>query len=158
MATIEVSFEVWKRIVALTNSENDTFNDVITRLLDFLESKDVNSQIVSTPLVDEKSETIALTLPLTDRVDFGPGDWVTKNVCFPDGTDFRGEHEGAFYFAKVQNGALYYGGKRFESASRAAIEVRKYSENGWRFWHCKRPNDKNWIPINALRRIDPAPK
>jgi hypothetical protein len=158
MATIEVSFEVWKRIVALTSSENDSYNDVIARLLDFMDSTDTGSQIVSAPLVNETSETISLAQPSTDRVAFGPGDWVTKNVCFPDGTDFRGEHEGAFHFAKVRNGALYYDGKRFESASRAAIEVRRYSENGWRFWHCKRPNDKNWIPINTLRRSGAAPK
>jgi predicted CopG family antitoxin len=154
MATIDVTFEVWKRIVALTTGENDAFNDVITRLLDFRDFHDANSETKIAKQANVKPETILQPQISTDRVEFGPNDWVTKNVCFPEGTDFRGEHEGAYHFAKVQRGALYYDGQRFESASRAAIQVRKYSENGWRFWQCKRPTDKDWIPINALRRRD----
>ena len=146
MAQIDIEFATWKRLTAQLIDENDDYNKLIVRLLDSHESK-------MSPLESNISVTIRESNSIaTEKIQGQLGDWISKNVLFPEDTEFRGEHEGAFYYAKVQNGALYYNGERFDSPSSAAMKVRNYSENGWRFWECKRPGEKNWVRIGLLRR------
>lgn len=148
MTQIDASFDTWKRLTSHLIDEKDSYDRVIARLLNFYESNKINLESLN----DGENDLDKSILKVTEKVAGRSGDWVVKNVLFPEGTEFRGEHEGAFYYAKVQNGALYYDGERFESPSSAAMKVRNYSENGWRFWECKRPSDKLWIRIGNLRR------
>ena len=93
------------------------------------------------------------TLELSDVNTAMPGDWVSKGVKFPAGTDFRAEYRGQTYSGRVEGGALVLAnGKRFDSPSPAAISITGNSVNGWIFWECKFPGKPEWQRIDTLRR------
>lgn len=128
MQTIEIDFEVFKELTLRRKSEEETYNDVLRDLLKL--SKDKG-----------KHDTLGSGSP-----------WVSKNVVFPHGTDFRGVYKGQAYFGKVDNGALVINGERFTAPSAAAVSITNNSINGWNFWECKLPGQSKWIKINKLRR------
>ena len=80
------------------------------------------------------------------------GDWVSKGVRFPAGTEFRADYKGETHNGKVDGGALVVSGKRFDTPSRAAMSITKNSVNGWDFWECKFPGKTSWQLITTLRK------
>lgn len=128
MHTIDVDFDVFKALTNLRESEDITYNDVLRKLL-------------SLPLK---------TLPL--RQSSAAGDWVTKGVRFPAGTEFRAPYKGQMMFAKVEDGALHLNGKTFTSPSGAAMTITGGPVNGWTFWECRTPGSGAWCSINSLRK------
>lgn len=142
MSSIEIDFEIFKKLTNIRESEEDTYNNVILRLINFYEKGYCDSE--GTQNEDDKLGDINMP-------QYSNNDWVVKNVSFPYGTEFRGEHEGTWYFAIVKSGALYHDGVRYDSPSAAASKIRGYSENGWRFWQCKLPNQTKWKPISFYR-------
>jgi hypothetical protein len=128
---IEVDFDVYKQLTWERQTEAEDYNAVLRRLLK-LPPKATNTETTS----------ISSGQPL-----------VVKGVTFPAGTEFRAKYHGATYTAMVQDGALLIDGKKFYSPSPAAMYVAKgISTNGWAFWECKRPGDKNFTPIDRLRK------
>jgi hypothetical protein len=130
MPTIEVDFEVFKTITSRRPSEDVTENDVIRELLG------LPARRPSRPA----------------GVGFAPGDWVTKGVRFPAGTEFRATYKGKVYLARVEGGALVLSGERFDSPSAAAGSITKNPVNGWTFWECRLPGRTEWQLIKSLRR------
>src|SRR6185503_16665723 len=88
---------------------------------------------------------------LVRSIGSAPGDWVTKGVRFPLGTEFRAVHKGKTYLAQVEDGALKLGSRRFDSPSAAAVAVTGHPVNGWRFWHCRMPGQSGWQLMESLR-------
>lgn len=144
MASIDVEFEVYKALTVLRQSESDTYNDVIRRLLpagkDILKS--ASPKITGSPVPPPGS---ASGITSTDA-------WHTKGVIFPPGTEFRASHRGKPYFGRVESGALVVNGKRYHSPSAAAVAITGNSVNGWIFWECKRAGSDHWQSIKASRR------
>ncbi|MHB9072906.1 MAG: hypothetical protein ACYC6G_05225 [Desulfobaccales bacterium] len=128
MQTIEIDFDVFKEITIRRKNEGITPNDVLRELFG-LEPRQG---------------------PTMQKVQSGKP-WVVKGVVFPHGTEFRGSFKGQMYFAKVDDGFLVLNDKKFSSPSAAAIEVKGYQEDGWRFWECKLPGNQSWQSINTLR-------
>lgn len=144
MHTIEIDFEVFKKLTVLRETETVSYNDVIRRLL---------NMPVSTPKIEDRQ------MPARDQ---NPSDvrrpelersgaWVVKNVVFPSGTEFRATHKGRVILGRVEVGALAVNGKRYDSPSSAASDITKTSVNGWIFWECKKPGSTSWQTIKALR-------
>ena len=131
MQTVEVDFEVYKQLTIRRATEQITYNDVIRELLGI---KTKASQ------------------PSSQSNGQSAGDWVTKGVRFPAGTEFRSEYKGSFYAAKVEDGALVLNGKRYDSASAAAMSVTDSAVNGWVFWECRLPGQATWKLMKSLRR------
>lgn len=129
MQSIDIDFEVYKRLTLLRDNEETTYNDVIRKLLDI-------------PVIKEEDTPI-------QNQEFLP--WVTRGYPFPHGTQFRAKYKGTMYFAEVNNGRLILNGKSFDSPSRAAISITNNSVNGWMFWECKLPNQSFWNAISSLR-------
>ncbi|HUU31148.1 MAG TPA: hypothetical protein VMY69_03515 [Phycisphaerae bacterium] len=132
MHTVEVDFEVWKKLTELRKSERDAYNDVLRRLLKLTES-------VEEPAKKER--------PATN----GMG-WRTKGVYFPEGTEFRAKYKGVTYTGRVERGALVVNGRRFDASSRAASSITKNLVNGWVFWEARRPGEADWHIIKSFRR------
>jgi predicted CopG family antitoxin len=130
MQTVEVDFEVYKGLTARRATEQVTYNDVIRELLGIK----------------------ARTEPRALQNGMAAGDWVTKGVRFPAGTDFRSEYKGNLISAKVEDGALVLNDTRFDSASAAAMSVTDSAVNGWVFWECRLPGQSSWKLIKLLRR------
>ena len=131
MQQIEVDFEVYKQLTLRRATEQVTYNDVIRELLGI--------------------KTKA-ALPLDQSNAGGAGDWVTKGVRFPAGTDFRSEYKGSLITARVEGGGLVLRGKRFDTPSAAAMSVTDSAVNGWVFWECRLPGQSSWRLIKSLRR------
>ncbi|TAK84824.1 MAG: DUF2924 domain-containing protein [Betaproteobacteria bacterium] len=131
MRTIEVDFDVYKAITLRRTSEEVTENDVLRQLLG---------------LPARKAATHEPALAAA-------GDWVTKGVRFPAGTEFRAAYKGQTHLARVEGGALLMGGKRFDSPSAAAMAITGNKPvNGWRFWEARFPGQAGWVPIAGLRK------
>lgn len=132
MTNIDIDFDVFKALTAKRSSESTSYNDVLRDILGLGKPK---QPLPPTPL----NGTVV------------GGDWVTKGVRFPAGTEFRANHKGQTHLAKVENGALLLDGQRFDTPSSAAMFITKNSVNGWTFWECRLPN-KSWQLITALRK------
>lgn len=130
MRTIEVDFDVFKALTTRRPSENVTENDVLRDLL----------------RLPEKKQSVAVAN------NPAPGDWVTKGIRFPVGTEFRANHKGQTYLGRVEDGALVLNGERFDTPSAAAVFITKNSVNGWTFWECRLPGRSSWEIIKALRQ------
>ena len=84
MATIDVDFDVFKALTAMRSSESVSYNDVLRDVLRLGKPK---QPLPPTPV---NGSAVA-------------GDWVTKGVRFPAGTEFRANHKGHTHLAKVEN-------------------------------------------------------
>lgn len=131
MPNIEIDFDVFKAITLRRPSETTTENDVLREVFG---------------LPPKKAIPTAPTAP-------GVGDWVTKGVRFPMGTEFRAIYKGQTYLGRVDGGALVLEGKRYDSPSSAAVSITGSNINGWRFWEARLPGQSGWKMIESMRRV-----
>ncbi|MSQ51021.1 MAG: DUF2924 domain-containing protein [Betaproteobacteria bacterium] len=131
MHAIDVDFDVFKAITMRRSSEDVTANDVLRQLLG---------------LPSKKEPTVPSSRPEI-------GDWITKGVRFPAGTEFRANYKGQTWLGRVDGGALLMNGKRYDSPSSAAVSITANPVNGWTFWECRLPGQPGWKIIKALRKL-----
>jgi len=130
MRTIEVDFDVFKALTMRRASEDFSENDVLRQLLGLSSKKEPTAP------------------PATPQA----GDWITKGVRFPAGTEFRARYKGQTWLARVEGGALVVNGKRYDSPSAAAVAITGNAVNGWTFWECRLPGQASWRILKALRK------
>lgn len=130
MRTIEVDFDVFKALTMRRPSESVSENDVLRELLG---------------LPTHRQSTALAAGP-------APGDWVTKGVRFPLGTEFRAVYKGQTFLGRVDAGALVVNGARFETPSAAAMSITQNNVNGWNFWECRFPGQSTWVVIKSLQK------
>ncbi|MCT8988870.1 hypothetical protein NYR54_00975 [Chelativorans sp. SCAU2101] len=136
MRTIEIDFEVHKRIELERTSFNEPPNTALRRLLGI--------------------EGAAPAAPPQTAAPSGRP-WAGKGVTLPHGTELRMEYNGRVYTGRIENGRWLVEGKEFKSPSAAAGGValtkdgRHTSLDGWIYWHVKRPGDAGWTAIRTLR-------
>lgn len=83
MKTIEIDFEVYKKLTAERDNESVTYNDVLRKLLKLGPTQTISSLPEPSPAL---------------------GTWTTKGVSFPFGTEFRATHKGKTILGRVENG------------------------------------------------------
>jgi hypothetical protein len=130
MPTIEVDFDVFKALTARRPTEDVSENDVIRQILG---------------LPARRLAQPAPTAP-------APGDWITKGVRFPAGTEFRAAYKGQTYLGRVEGGALTLNGKRFDTPSAAAMSISDSPVNGWTFWEARLPGQAAWKALRSFRK------
>lgn len=133
MNTIEIDFDVFKKLTGMRETESTTYNDVLRRILGLTANK----------AKDQQPETASVS---------ASGSWTTKGVTFPAGTEFRAAYKGRTIQGRVEVGALAVNGKRYESPSAAACAVTGNSVNGWIFWECKLPGKTSWQILKSLQK------
>src|SRR3990172_6425598 len=101
MMNIEIDFDVFKELTRRRTTEAISYNDVLRDLLE---------------LSPQKS-------PVPSEQLSGHGEWVTKGVPFPNGTEFRATYKGQTYYGKVESGGLIVDNKHFHSPSAAAVKI-----------------------------------
>jgi hypothetical protein len=131
MRTIEVDFDVYKALTMRRPTEDVTENDVLRELLQLPRRKAAPAPAPAGP---------------------APGDWITKGVRFPAGTEFRAHYKGQTYLGRVEAGVLMLNGKPYDSPSSAAVSITGSAVNGWRFWEARLPGEAGWKMIESLRR------
>lgn len=127
MQPIEIDFDVFKALTALRQSEGDSYNDVLRRLLRLENDAPV------------------------PRTDDDSGAFVAKGVRLPEGTQLRARYKGVVYSASIEGGAIVIAGQRARSPSQAAHVVTGTNVNGWTFWEVRLPGESAWRPIVSLR-------
>ena len=141
---IEIDFDVFKSLTVMRRDEDDSYNDVIRRLLQ-LPDKDISGNL------NNKLES---GKPGSTRGLGGESRGVYfSNIFFPNGTKFRANYKGRTFHARIENEIWTDGdGTQRKSPSEAASAISGTSVNGWKFWHVKRPNDDDWARLDDLRR------
>jgi hypothetical protein len=139
MRSVEIDFDVHKRIEIARQAFEESPNDVLRRLLGI-----DGSPAVSSPNVNSSG-------PVGKA-------WFGKGVELPHGTQLRMEYNGKVHTGLIDNGVWKVEGTESGSPSDAAASVArtkdggKPSLNGWNYWQVKRPNDRTWRPISGLRK------
>lgn len=138
MHTIEIDFDVFKKLTAMRETEAVTYNDVLHKLLG------IGSGSLSPPTAKATSQSVTSSNLI--------GSWTTKGVTFPAGTEFRAIYKGQTIYGRVEAGALAVNGKPYDSPSAAAVAITGNSVNGWHFWECKKPGSTLWQMIKSFRK------
>lgn len=129
MQTIEIDFDVFKQLTVLRESEVDTYNNVLRRLL-----------------------KLGAPTPAATAAAGAEDAWVTKGARFPAGTEFRATYKGETYQASIVGGAFVRSdGETFGSLSSAAVAITGNPVNGWRFWECRVPGSAKWVQADTMR-------
>jgi hypothetical protein len=170
---IDIDFEVFKKLTALRQSESDSYNAVIRRLLGLpsaaneSESAVVNAllghltgepPIQSTNALAKKGGLFGLAGTPSHKNALGSllgrysgGIWL-GNVHFPEGTRFRANYKGQTYFAEVRDGKwVGQDGMQRSSPSEAASAITGNNVNGWRFWLVQMPEDPTWRKMDEFK-------
>ena len=127
---IEIDFDVFKALTLRRSTEDISYNDVLRELLGLPPKK---SQVPPEGVSEH-------------------GNWVTKGVAFPSGTEFRATYKGQTYYGKVEPRGLVVDNTSFNSPSAAAVKITGNPVNGWTFWECRMPGQSSWRMIKSLRK------
>ncbi len=134
--SIEIDFEVHKRIEMARTSFSESPNAVLRRLLKLGEPAQQHPQ----------------PKPL-----FGGRPWSGKGVTLPHGTELRMKYNGRVHTGAVRDGVWIVEGSAYKSPSAAAggaARTRNGSQtslDGWIYWEARRPGETRWVPISSLR-------
>ncbi len=133
---IDINFQNWQRLTGLLESERDTVDNVIARLI-----------------ADHMAQSREISI-----VRRGATELAVKGVTLPNGTMLRATFKGKTYFAEIIEGRWFdrETGERRNSPSQAAIAITGGVTNGWRFWQVRRPQDADWMALADLRAAAPA--
>jgi hypothetical protein len=140
MRPIDIDFEVHKRIELERTSFDESANEALRRLLGL-------------GLAAPSSATA-----VTSEHTASGRSWAGKGVTLPHSTELKMEYNGSVYLGVIDDGAWLVDGARCKSPSDAAGTVAKTRDgrapslNGWIYWQVRRPTDKKWVPVSALRK------
>jgi hypothetical protein len=174
---IDIDFEVFKALTALRQSEVDSYNAVIRRLLGLQTEGQLNALLGNTPSaglfgltpnalaslprgnVTEKGSgpvggqnALGTETPVNELIARYLGGAWFNNVHFPEGTKFRATYKGQTHLAEISGGKwVGVDGISRNSPSDAASAITNTNVNGWRFWFAQMPGDPNWRRIDELR-------
>ncbi len=140
MHSIDIDFDVFKVLTSKRATESVSYNDVLRSLLG------LESTVGTTDPTDPEPAAVRKEHKQSS------GDWITKGVRFPAGTEFRATHKGLLCTGRVQGGMLHVDGKPYETPSAAAVAVTGTSINGWIFWECRTPGASSWQLIKSMRK------
>jgi hypothetical protein len=135
--SIEIDFEVNKRIEMARKSFAETPNAVLRRLL--------------------KIEGPAPQAPRHQPVP-GGRPWSSDGVTLAHGTELRMKYNGRVHTGSVRDGVWWVEGNAYKSPSGAAGGVARTKKgkqtnlDGWGYWEARRPGATNWVPIGSLRQ------
>ncbi len=146
--SIEIDFEVHKKIEMERHSFEESPNDVLRRLLKLPKTRQIEN-FMTLDALDQKIEKAAS--------EARSGAWSGKGVTLPSGTEVRMEYNGELHYGVIKENRWVIGDQNYRSPSAAACAVGRTKEgsstslNGWVYWNAKRPGDEDWVPINKLR-------
>ena len=158
LRSIDIDFDVHKKIEEARLSFDDSPNAVLRRLLNMTDDNS-SSQYFGQGNGEQglSGESLELMGSRSLSAEDLERPWWGKGVTLSHGTKLQMEYRGRQYDGEIHNGRWLVEGERFGSPSKAAGGVvltkdGKHPQiNGWIYWHVKRPGDEDWILINELR-------
>ena len=156
MRTIEIDFDVHKKIESERRSFEDPPNAVLRRLLGLGEATDSAeaSQEIGHVVREGVTQASAGVAP---RTDYG---WRGKGVTLPTGTRVLVRYSEVEEEGCVTGGHLTFSGEAYNSPSRAAMAVvqrhrhgRLVNINGWRHIYARVAGESEWKSLDHLRSL-----
>ena len=138
--TIEIDFDVNKRIEIERENFTESPNDVLRRILG-----------IGTSSIQNK-------VARTGKA------WSSQGVVLPHGTEIRMTYNGIEYSGEINDGIWLVDGEKHSSPSGAASSVAKTRRgsptnlDGWKYWIIKRPGTTTWISLSDLLKAKNKPK
>ena len=157
---IEIDFDVFKELTARRESEADSYNSVLRRLLklptanalaDAASNKSFENALA--PSTENALAAYARNhAPSANALANALGGAWFDNIHFPESTQFRATYKGQTYMAQIRGGRwVGADGIVRTSPSAAAGAISNTTVNGWRFWYFKRPGDEEWMRMDTLK-------
>lgn len=129
---LTISLDTYKALTLLLNDEQDSYEEVIRRLLAARESAQDGRE--ATPKLPEMAG------------------WFGYGVMLPVGTRLRKRLKGEEYVATVQQDGLEFEGQLHNSLSSAGTAITGYNLNGWAFWEYQNLETGQWESVAKLRK------
>lgn len=146
---IEIGFDVYQTLTLLRRNEDDSYNDVIRRLLTLADA-DACADDAKDGVVPASKNVLANIM--RNSAGTKEGAWI-GNVHFPNGTRFRATYKGRTYRAEIKNDVwVDENGRARQSPSEAAGAISGTQVNGWRFWYALRPGESDWRRLDEFRK------
>lgn len=140
--TIDIDFEVHKRIELERQSFTETPNDVLCRLLGIA-----------------LSEPVAVTVPQVGEGRPWVGKGKSTGLTLPHGSELQMDYNDQRFTGRVDNGSLVFERRRFASPSGAADSLcrtrdgRKTSLNGKELISVRLPGETKWVLLKTYERL-----
>ncbi len=138
--TVDIDFDVHKRIEMARESFSETPNAVLRRLLGLDDSRPVQQVIGATAMRT----------------------WSGKGVQLPHGTRVRMDYNGRTHEGEIVDGSWLVEGERYSSPSAAAGGAartkggKRTNLDGWIYWWALMPSQKTWVKLSEMRRDEPG--
>ena len=143
--SIDVDLDVFKALTARIEEAGQDHNDVLRELLN-----------LDSPTEAEPPENIfgRLADTLSRSYPVAPGQFYSRGLTLPTGTELRARYKGQQFSARIEDGRwLDSENREHSSPSAAARAITDTSVNGWRFWEAKRPGDQGWRRLDVLQSL-----
>ena len=133
--SIDIDFDVHKRIELARESFSETPNTVLRRLLGL----DISRTTRPLPREDARRA------------------WSGKGVMLPHGTRVRMDYNGRTHEGEIHDGSWLVEGERFSSPSAAAGGVARTKDgqrtnlDGWIYWWALPPDQETWLKLSEMR-------
>lgn len=141
---IDVDLDVFKALTKRIETEGQTHNDVLRELLalDF----PVEYETPPPPLTTATSTFVDSFMRSQHS-----GQFYSRGLILPDGTELRARYKGQQYTGKIVGDKwLDAEGGEHSSPSAAASAITGTTVNGWRFWEARRPGESVWRRLDIL--------
>lgn len=155
---IEIDFEVFKALTIRRESEADTYNDVIRRLLSLPADGPRPISVGGIGSGQARRGMFGAGAPVkpTHVQGIGAGlmmpGAIFNGIIIPEGTLLRATYKGVQYAAEIRGGRwVDQNGVVRSSPSDAANAISHTNVNGWRFWHAKPPGEADWVRLDELK-------
>ena len=161
---IEIDFDVFKILTSMRQSEGDSYNAVMRRVLK-LPIQNALLAVAVDGYVGKVAELASGGAPRNALAVAAEGrEWDTvrnallpdgawfDNTFFPNGTRFRATYKGRTFAAEIRDGCwIGSDGLVRTSPSAAAGAISGTNVNGWRFWHGLLPETSNWRRLDEFK-------
>ena len=178
MKVIEVDLEVFKELTNQMQTAEDSYSDVIKRLLRLVNAAGaddqpvglLNSPAVAAPglhsvarpkgLINQAMSReaphgsglglISSVLARTNTSQIGLSD---LRIDLPSGTELRANYKGKEYIAHVVDGrTVELNGVKHSSLSGAAMSITASPVSGYAFWRIYDPKIQKWLKLSEHRK------
>lgn len=128
----------------------DAFGIIENVVEDFLERTKYDDNLWSQNFIDELDEEELENF----TAEFGRDDkgYQWQNVFLPNGTELKMTYKSNAYYASVRFEHIVYKELHLSPSEFARKVAENTSRNAWRDIWIKRPNDKEWLLADDLRR------
>ena len=167
MKTIEVDLDVFKRLTNLLETTEDSYSEVIRRLL---WPTNVRSAIWSvsatTPATNSQGAVAGVDAPRSDADNIVQSELpaIVKNamlraevgrIDLPKGTELRARYKGKDYIAYVIDGrTLALNEHQYSSLSGGAMAITHSPVSGYAFWKICDPSTQRWIRLSEYKKAE----